>query len=85
MPSSPGGRGRYRIVFRGESDALAAAFPGLTPSFEDGNTALTGEILDRAQLQGILVRADSLGFELISVNPVDPAKTPAHDRKDAQP
>jgi hypothetical protein len=72
MPSIPGGRKRYRIAFRGESDALATAFPDLMSSFEGGNTVLTGEIVDRAQLQGILVRADSLGFELVSVNPIEP-------------
>jgi hypothetical protein len=33
---------------------------------------LTGAIVDRSQMQGILVRADSLGFELVSVNPVEP-------------
>jgi hypothetical protein len=84
MPSIPGGRSRYRIAFRGESDTLAAAFPDLAPSFEGGNTVLTGAILDRAQLQGILARADSLGFELVSVNPIDPAKTSVYDRKDAE-
>jgi hypothetical protein len=72
MPSIPGGRTRYRIVFHGESDALAAAFPDLTPSFEGGNTVLTGAIVDRAQMQGILAHADSLGFELVSVNPIEP-------------
>jgi hypothetical protein len=81
MPSIPGGRKRYRIAFRGESDVLTAAFPDLTPSFEGGNTVLTGEILDRAQLQGILVRADSLGFELVSVNPVEPTM-PGDDLKE---
>jgi hypothetical protein len=70
MASPPERHSRFRVVFRGESDVLAGAFPNLTPEFRDGNTVLTGAILDRAQLQGILGRAESLGFELISVNPV---------------
>ena len=37
----------------------------------DGNTVLSGRILDRAELQGILAQADSLGFELVSVNPIE--------------
>jgi hypothetical protein len=61
---------RYRVVFRGESELLGAAFPDLTLEFEDGNTVLSGTIRDRAQLQGMLARADSLGFELVSVNSV---------------
>jgi hypothetical protein len=70
----------YRVVFRGESDVLAAAFPGLTSEFEGGNTVLSGRILDRSQLQGILAQADSLGFELVSVNPIEAVGDASHDR-----
>ena len=62
---------RFRVVFRGESDVLVSAFPELMPEFEDGNTALVGAILDQAHLWGILERADSLGFELVSLNPLE--------------
>ena len=71
MASSRERGGRYQIVFRGESDILAAAFPALTHEFEHGNTVLTGTILDHAQLQGLLAQADSLGFELVSLNPIE--------------
>ena len=60
----------YQVVFRGESDVLASAFPDLTSEFANGNTVLTGPIIDRAHLQGVLTQAESLGFELVSVNPV---------------
>ena len=62
MASLPHRPSRYRVVFRGESDVLAAAFPDLTSEFQDGNTVLTGTILDPAHLQGMLAQADSLGF-----------------------
>jgi hypothetical protein len=57
-------------VFRGESDVLTTVFPDLTATFEEGNTVLTGAIPDRAHLQGLLAQADSIGFELVSVNPI---------------
>jgi hypothetical protein len=71
MPRSRRNR-RVRVVFRGESDVLASAFPELTPEFDDGNTVLVGAVLDQAQLRGIIEGADSLGFDLVSLNPIDP-------------
>jgi hypothetical protein len=62
---------RYQLVFRGESDVLARALPDLTFEFDGGNTAFVGAILDQAHLHGILERAYSLGFELVSLNPVE--------------
>ena len=63
---------RYRVVFEGESETLARAFPDLRAEIDEGNTALVGTIRDQAELLGILDRADSLGFSLVSLNPVQP-------------
>ena len=72
MPHHDSPARRYRVVFRGASVVLARAFPDLTPEFVGGNTVLVGTIFDQAQLLGMLERADSLGFELISLNPIKP-------------
>ena len=71
MPKSSLGARRCRIVFRGESDILASAFPDMERDLDEGNTALVGEIVDQAHLQGLIVRAQSLGFELVSLNTVE--------------
>jgi hypothetical protein len=42
----------------------------------DGRTAITGPVVDQAQLQGLLNRVGDLGLELISVNPTpEPASS----------
>jgi hypothetical protein len=48
-------------------------FEGLTITLEkDGNTLLTGSLLDQAALHGILKKVRDLGLPLLSVNSVDP-------------
>jgi hypothetical protein len=69
----------YRIVVRGElSHRYLPAFEGMTLAAGDGQTAITGPVVDQAQLHGLLVRVGDLGLELISVNPnPDPVARPA--------
>jgi hypothetical protein len=56
----------YRIAVRSElSDRYAAAFEGMET--KDGETILTGKIIDQAHLYGILDRINGLGLELLSV------------------
>ena len=58
----------YRLVLRGElGDRFGFLFDGMRMSHEDGNTVLTGRVADQAHLTGIIVRAQELGVELISV------------------
>ena len=58
----------YRIVMRSElSDKYAVAFEGMEMETKDGNTILTGEVIDQPHLHGILARISSLGLELLSV------------------
>ncbi len=48
-------------------------FDGLTITLEeDGDTLLTGPVIDQAALYGLLKKARDLGLPLISVNPVEP-------------
>jgi hypothetical protein len=63
------GTGRvYRIVVRSElSNVYAVAFEGMEMETRDGNTVLTGRIIDQPQLYGILERINGLGLELLSV------------------
>jgi hypothetical protein len=63
------GTGRvYRIVVRSElSDTYAVAFEGMEMETKNGDTVLTGKIIDQPQLYGILERINGLGLELLSV------------------
>jgi hypothetical protein len=61
-----------RIIVRGSlSNRLAKAFEGMTLVRHPGRTELVGEIIDQAQLHGLLVRIRDLGLELqrVSVTP----------------
>ena len=49
------------------TDAYAVAFEGMKMETRDGNTILTGKIIDQPQLYGILERINGLGLELLSV------------------
>jgi hypothetical protein len=63
----------YRIVLEGElSDRFAATFPGMHLECGDGETSLTGEIIDQAQLQGVLAQVGDLGLSLRSFGPLTP-------------
>jgi len=48
-------------------------FDGLTITLEeDGDTLLTGPVIDQAALHGLLKRVRDLGMPLLSVNPGEP-------------
>jgi len=70
---------RYRVVVRGRlGEYLAAVFDQLEIAPEPGQTSLTGNFADQAQLHGLLDQLRDLGIHLISVNPVNqvPAQPP---------
>ena len=49
-------------------------FGGMIITLEDnGNTLMTGTVIDQAALHGILKKIRDLGMPLLSVNSVDPA------------
>jgi hypothetical protein len=59
----------YQIVVRGElSQRYSAAFEGMALEAEDGQTTITGPVVDQAHLHGLLDRVRDLGLELVSVN-----------------
>ncbi len=48
-------------------------FEGLTITLEDnGDTLLTGPVIDQAALHGLLKKVRDLGTPLVSVSPVEP-------------
>jgi hypothetical protein len=61
---------RYEIRLKGHlDDRWAEWFEGLTITLEDnGDTLLTGPVVDQAALHGLLKRVRDLGITLVSVN-----------------
>jgi hypothetical protein len=47
-------------------------FGGMTITLEDGNTLLTGPVVDQAALHGLLKKVRDLGMPLISASRVNP-------------
>ena len=59
-------------------DRWAARFEGLTLTLEDnGDTLLTGPVVDQAALHGLLRKVRDLGMPLISVTRVSPGPAAA--------
>jgi hypothetical protein len=68
---------QYRVVVRGRlGEHLASAFGHLELESRPGQTTLTGNFADQAQLHGLLDHLRDLGIHLISVNPVDQGSAP---------
>jgi hypothetical protein len=71
MTSKEGARTTYRIVARSElGERYEAAFDGMRMETKDGETVLTGEIVDQPHLFGVLERVNDLGLRLRSVQPM---------------
>ncbi len=71
--------GVYEIRIKGHlDDKWTDWFEGLTITLEDdGDTLLTGPVVDQAALHGLLKKVRDLGMPLVSVSPVEhgPADT----------
>jgi hypothetical protein len=67
-------QGIYEIRIKGHlDDKWADRFESLTITLEeDGNTLLTGPVVDQAALHGLLKKVRDLGLPLVSVSPVEP-------------
>ena len=64
----------YEIRLKGHLEARWVKwFDGLTITLEeDGDTLLTGPVIDQAALHGLLKKVRDLGMPLVSVSPVEP-------------
>ncbi len=64
----------YQIRLRGHLHSeWTDWFGGLAVALEDnGDTLLTGPVVDQAALYGLLKKVRDLGMPLVSVNPVEP-------------
>jgi hypothetical protein len=74
----------FQIRIKGHlGDDWTDWFGGMTITLEEnGDTLLTGPVLDQAALFGLLRRVRDLGMQLISINRVDTGK---QDRPTGRP
>ena len=73
----------YEIRIKGHlADRWADRFAGLTITLEEnGDTLLTGPVVDQAALFGLLRKVRDLGMPLLSVRRVEPGQADASDVK----
>jgi hypothetical protein len=74
---------RYEIRIKGHlNDQWDGWFGGLTITREDnGETLLTGTVVDQAALHGLLRKVRDVGMPLIAVNRIEPGQANALDVK----
>ena len=77
----------YQIRIRGHlGQQWTDWFGGLTITLEDnGDTLLTGPVVDQAALHGLLKRVRDLGMPLLSVNRVEPGQADLSEVKPSRP
>ena len=75
--------GLYEIRLKGHlNNRWADWFEGLTITLEDnGDTLLTGPVVDQAALHGLLKKVRDLGMPLVSVSPVEPGQADVSEVK----
>ena len=67
----------YKIRIQGHLDSRWANwFDGMTITLEEnGDTLLTGKVIDQAALHGLLKKIRDLGMSLVAVNCIEPSST----------
>jgi len=82
-PVDHGEPGHYAIRIQGRlDDRWAARFEGMALTPEDnGDTLLTGPVVDQAALHGLLRKVRDLGLPLISVTRISPGQAVASEVK----
>jgi hypothetical protein len=83
LPEHHNESGFYEIRLKGHLNGRwADRFEGLTITLEDnGNTLLTGPVVDQAALHGLLKRVRDLGMPLLSINFVNPGQAKTQEVK----
>ncbi len=73
----------YQIRIKGHLDAQWTDwFEGMTITLEgNGDTLLTGPVIDQAALYGLLKKIRDLGMPLVAVNRVEPSQADVSDVK----
>ena len=81
--TDPGQPMVYQIRIKGHlGSQWTDWFEGLTITLEDnGDTLLTGPVVDQAALHGLLKKVRDLGMPLVSVSPVKPGQADQSDVK----
>ncbi len=76
LPEYPDEPGLYEIRLKGHlNNRWNGWFEGLAITLEeDGDTLLTGRVVDQAALHGLLKKVRDLGMPLVSVNFVHPGQ-----------
>ena len=77
----------YQIRIKGQLDSQWTDwFEDLAITLEDnGDTLLTGPVVDQAALYGLLKKVRDLGLPLVSVCPIDPGQADGLDVKPPNP
>lgn len=66
----------YEIRIKGRlGQQWSAWFEGLTITPDNGDTLLTGPVVDQAALYGLLKKVRDLGLPLISVSQIQPGRS----------
>jgi hypothetical protein len=83
FPENHDESGLYQIRLKGHlDDRWSDWFGGLTITLEDnGDTLLTGPVIDQAALHGLLKKVRDLGMPLLSVNFVQPGQVKPQEAK----
>lgn len=78
---TPGHPVIYQIRLKGHlGSQWTDWFGGLTITLEDnGDTLLTGPVIDQATLHGLLKKVRDVGMPLVSVSPVEPGQADQSD------
>jgi hypothetical protein len=83
LPEYYDGVGLYEIRLKGHlDDRWSDRFEGLTITLEEnGETLLTGPVIDQAALHGLLKKVRDLGMPLVSVNFINPCRAKTQEIK----
>ena len=77
----------YQIKIKGHlSDQWTNWFEGMTITMEeDGDTLLTGPVVDQAALFGLLKKVRDLGLPLVSIDCIEPGQPDVSDARQSNP